>query len=215
MSKVSVMVPSVGTEAYFSFKEPFNVYVSNKFNINTNSIKLKVISVISMRDAIRTDLRDPFIDIYDKVGLSEINYKLDLGDEIPLISFSYKDQKGVEKYIRVPLNYIAEVSGFAGVDYSNRVLVLDLGDLPVDLDISGHYGDIKDYVATLLGVSPNLKDVSIGDIKSLSDVQHKQKEQIRNNNVSVHKTLTVQLREVTESRDQILNRLDTLGIVLG
>lgn len=215
MSEITVAVPSVGTEAYFTFKEPFNTFISNRFNINAANIKLKVISVIAMRDVIRTDLRDPYTDLYDPAGLTEVQFKLDLKNHVPLISLSFKNEEGVERYIRVPLNYVSEVSTASSIEYLNRLLVIDLGALPRDLDLEVHYQDIQDLIATRLGVQPELKDVTVGDVQLVSPQEHRTRETIRNNSVSVHKTLAIQLKEATESRDQILNRLNDLGIALG
>lgn len=212
---VTVNVPSIGTEAYFTFKQPFNFYIKNKFNINTLSIKMKVISIISMRDMIRTDLRDPFTEIYEVAGLSEVDYKRDLTDNVYLISFSFKTCDGVERYVRLPLNYISEISQASTVEYINRVLMLDLGELPKDLDLSPVYNDIMDYVATRIGVAPDIKNVAIGDVTLLDHFEHETRETVRENNVEVHKTLSVELEEITLRHDELLNRLNTLGIVLG
>lgn len=213
--EVTVAIPSVGTEAYFTFKDPYNLYIKNKFNINTLSTKLKVISVISMRDMIRTDLRDPFTEIYEVANLSEVEYKRDLKDNVYLISFSLKTCDGVERYLRIPLNYIAEVSSPSSVEYANRVLMIDLGSLPLTLDLTPLFVDLADFAASRTGVTPVIKDVSVGEVLELNQNDHETRETIRQNSVTVHKTLSVQLEEERHMKDQILNRLNLLGIVLG
>lgn len=213
--ETTVAIPSVGTEAYFKFKEPYNLYIKNKFNINTLATKLKVISVISMRDMIRTDLRDPFTEIYETAGLSELDYKRDLNNNVYLISFSLKTCDGVERYIRVPLNYLAEVSTPSIVEYANRIIMVDLGHLPSDLDLTPLFADLSDYVASRVGVTPTIKDVSVGETLQLDHVSSETRETIRQNSVTVHKTLAIQLEESRYMYDQMLNRLNDLGIVLG
>lgn len=212
---VTINVPSVGTEAYFSFKEPYSLYIKNKFNINTLSIKLKVISIISMRDMIRVDLRDPFTEIYEPAGLSEVDYKRDLTDNIYLVSFSLKTCDGVERYFRLPLNYISEISNLSTVEYSDRILMIDLGHLPKSMNLDPLFADLSDFVATRVGVEPEIKDVSVGEVLMLDQFSHETRETVRQNTVTVHKTLAVQLEEITIKHDQLLNRLNTLGIVLG
>lgn len=215
MSDITVALPYIGTEAYFSFKDPFDIFIRNKFNLNTSNIKFRVISIISMKDTIRIDLKDPFTEIYEPVGLDEVKYKLDLNDEVPIISLAHTDHDGIERYVRIPLNYISSISDHGGVEYSNRLLVLDLGKLPDDLNLEPLYEDIKDYITTLTGSSVELMDTTVGGVELLPHEEHEDRETIRKNSVSVHKTLTIQLAEVTESRDQILNRLGELGIILG
>jgi len=213
--ETTVAIPSVGTEAYFTFKDPYNLYIKNKFNINTLSTKLKVISVISMRDMIRTDLRDPFTEIYQVANLSEVDYKRDLKDNVYLISFSLKTCDGVERYLRIPLNYVSEVSSPSSIEYANRVLMIDLGSLPLTLDLTPLFVDLADFATSRTGVIPVIKDVSVGDVLELSQADHETRETIRQNSVSVHKTLSIQLEEERHMKDQILNRLNSLGIILG
>lgn len=215
MPSITVRTPTVGDEAFFSFKEPFNTFISNKFNITVDGIKLKVITILSMRDGIRTDLRDPYTDLYDPAGLSEVDFKVDLHNEVPLISFSFSTPDGVERYIRVPLNYISEFSVGSNVEYLNRLLVVDMGSLPKDFDMDVHYQDIIDFISTRTGVSPSIKDVTVGTVDLLDSEEHELRETVRSNTVSVHKTLSIQLAEAIESRDELLNRLSDLGIVLG
>lgn len=213
--ETTVAIPTVGTEAYFTFKNPYNLFIKNTFNINSLSTKLKVISVISMRDMIRTDLRDPFTELYEPAGLSEVEYKQDLKNNVYLISFSLKTCDGVERYLRVPINYIGEVSLPSNVEYGNRILMLDLGSLPLTLDLTPLFSDLIDFVASRTGVTPEIKDVSIGEVIHISQQDHDTRETIRRNSVSVHKTLAIQLEESKYLRDQLLNRLEQLGIVLG
>lgn len=212
---VTVAIPAVGTEAYFSFKEPYNLFIRNRFNINTLSVKLKVISVISIRDTIRTDLRDPFTDTYEVAGVDEPTYKIDLNNNVYLISFSFRTSDGVERFVRVPLSFVASISNAASVEYSNRLLALDLGKLPKELDLTAILPDLEDFIATRLGVSPIAKDISVGAIELITPAEHDARETIRQNSVTVHKTLSVQLAESQLALTEIHNRLDTLGIALG
>ena len=90
MPDITVNTPSIGLHAYFKFKEPINTYLKNKFNLDSLTIKLKVISIINMKDMIRNDLRDPFSEIYVPAAISEVEYKKDLVDNVSIISFSGK-----------------------------------------------------------------------------------------------------------------------------
>lgn len=215
MTSITVRTPSVGTEAYFTFKEPFNSFIGNRFNITVENMRLRVISIIAMRDVIRTDLRDPYTDLYDPAGLTEVQYKLDLNNDVPLISLSFKTPDNIERYIRVPLNYISEISDDSLVEYLNRILVVDLGNLPKDFNLDAYYEDFKDFISTRIGVNPDIKDVTLGAVEFMDQNEHEVRETVRNNTVTVHKTMAIQLSEITEAHDELLNRLETLGIALG
>ncbi len=215
MPSITVNIPSIETEGVFFFKEPFNHFVRNKINSEPHTYKLKVVSVIAMRDIIRNDLRDPFSDIYTPAGVLESEYKKDLLDNVPIITLFYKDERGVEKYLRVPLNYISSISLPTSIQYHNKLLLINLNRLPVDFRTDVHFNDILETVRTRLGVDATMKEVSVGDLISLTPDEHQIRETVRKNNVTVHKTLEVRLREITLERDEILRRLQALNISLG
>lgn len=215
MPDVTIHQPSAGLEAYFTFKEPFNYYIKNRYNLSSLSIKLKVISIISMRDTIRSDLRDPFSEIYTPAGVDEVEFKKDLNDGIPIITFYYIDRNDIEQFIRVPLNYVDTISSISDIEYVNKLIVIDLNKLPIGLDLSVFFADLADFVETRVGVVPEVKEVSVGAVETVDSVEHETRETIRTNAVTVYKTLATQLAETTNSRDQILNRLAAMNIVLG
>lgn len=215
MPDITVSTPNIGFESFVSFKEPVSYYVKNKFNLNASSMKLKVISVISMKDTIRNDLRDPYTDLYLPAGISELEYKKDLIDNVPVVSFSFRDMRGVERFIRSPLNYIESFSSVTNVEYQNKLLVLDLGYLPSSLDTTVHFEDIKDFIESHFGVEPSIKEVSVGNTESLDNETHELRETVRNNSITVHKTAHIQLAEMQLKHNQLLQRLNELGIVLG
>lgn len=213
--ETTIQTPSVGMISYFTFKEPFNTYFKNKFNIDALTIKLKVVSIISMRDMIRTDLRDPFTDLYAPVGLNEVDYKKDLRDNVSIISFSFKDLAGVEKFIRCPINYINSISNISNKEYINKMIILDLNRLPIDFDTTIFFNDLVDFIESRMGIRPNIKEVSIGDVEFVTPDEHNIRETVRTNMVTVHKTLSIQLQEANLRYDQILQRLQDMNITLG
>lgn len=216
MPEITVNLPSLNLIAYFTFKEPVNTHFKNKYNLNSLNKKLKVISIIGMKDMIRNDLKDPYMNIYVPLGInSEVEYKKDLNDNIPIISFSFKDNLEVERYLRCPLNYIESYTLVSDIEYINKVIVLDLGMLPKDLDISMFYNDFKDYIETRIGVNPELKEIEIGNIELVSESEHTTRETIRNNTKTVYKTCYTLYEEEKSKNTELLLRLQSLGISLG
>jgi len=215
MEEVTIQIPTVGTEAYFVFKEPFNTYLKTKHKLDPTIDKLKVTSIISMKDMIRNDLKDPFTKLYEPVGISESDYKQDLVDNVPILSFSFIDRNEVEKFIRCPANYIQSYSDITNIEYINKLLVIDLGNLPIDLDTTVVFNDLKSFITTRLGVIPEFKEVSTGQIEFVTKTEHLTRETIRTNTVTVNKTLEVNLSELQLKYDNLIQRLATLGIVLG
>ena len=210
MAEITVALPELESSSYFTFKEPVAEYIVNKNNINVLTTRMKVVSIICMRDTIRTDLRDPFSDLYAPMGLNELEYKQDIKDNIPVITLAYTDRYGIEKFIRVPHNYIESISNKADIVYTNRMLVMDLGYLPENLDLSPILNDLKDYIIHRTGVSPEIADTCINEVEFVNQDQHDIRETIRSNNITVYKTLSTQLAEKSLAHDSLVVKLNSL-----
>ena len=215
MPDITVPAPSIGQEAVFKFKEPFATYVKNKFNLSPSSNKFRVVSLISLKDTIRNDLRDPFADLYLPATVSEVAYKKDLLDNVPLVSFAYVDSNGLERYVRVPLNYIESISSFTSVEYANKLIVIDLNRLPVDTDTFAVFNELKTFIETRLGVVPEVKEVVVGELTLVSPQEHETRETIRANTKTVYKTQETLHQELQVKYNELVNRLTDLGISLG
>lgn len=215
MTDITVTQPSVGLEARFSFKDPAARYVRNKLNITEENILLTATTVSNMKELVELDMRDPFQDAYYPLGLTSYQYQEDLKNDVPLITFKHKSLSGVVTYLRIPLNYVEDYTNVSDINYINKLLVIDLGSVYKELDTSVIFNDLADFITTRLGIVPEINEVSIGDIESISQMDHDTKETLRTNLVTVRKTLSIQLEEVTLKHDQLLQRLQDLNITLG
>ena len=215
MIEITVSQPSVGLEARFSFKDPAARYIKSKLNTQEDKILLQTTTISNMRELVEVDLRDPFQDAYVPLGLNDYQYQEDLKNDVPLLTFRHTSLSGKTTYLRVPLNYVEDYDNVSEISYINKLIVIDLGSLHKDFDTSVVFNDLKDFITTRIGVEPSLTEVSIGDIESVSRSDHEIKETLRTNLVTVRKTLSVQLEEVTLKYDQVLQRLADLNITLG
>lgn len=215
MPSITVNTPTANSEFYATFKEPFNTYIKNKFNLENMNKKLKVVSIINMKDMIRNDLKDPFTELYLPLGISEIEYKKDLNENIPIITLMFIDDVGVERYFRIPLNYIESISQLNEVEYINKLIVIDLNRLPSDLDLTVFFNDLKDFIESRVGIIPQIKEVSIGSVELVSQEEHEIRETVRMNSITVYKTLSAQLEDLNLRFNSLLARVNALGIVLG
>lgn len=214
MPSSSIPTPNIGLEGYFTFKEPINFYVRNKYNLDEKSVKLKVVSLISMGDIIVNDMKDPYTDLYEPAGIGEGEYKKDLIDRVPLVTLAFLNDTCNNQFLRVPLNYIDSISDISSIDYHSKVIMIDLNKLPVDLKLSPFFKDLSDFIETRVGITPDIKEVSLGRVEFVDALEHTTRETIRNNMVSVHKTTEIQLEEITTRYNELLHRLDEMGIML-
>ena len=213
--EITVSAPAVAQEAYFKFKNPVLSYVQSKLNTNESSIPLKVIGINNLRGLLEAELRDPYVDTYAPMGISAQDYKKDVLNDIPLYVFSYKDMAGNTVYIKAPLNYIQEYSSTLDITYTNRLIVLEMGKLPATLDTVVIFQELQDLVYDKLGVSPTVKEISVGEPEKIDRSEHELRESIRKQSIQVAKSTKTALAEITHKYNELTTRLSDMGIVLG
>jgi len=206
MVPITVEAPFLGFTSYFYFKEPFNRYIENTYNFRSNRYKLKVVSIISIRDMIKNDHRDAFTHIYDPAGVDEVDYTQDLADNIPILSLSFYNERDLEVIFRVPLNYVEHIESLDVVEYVNKLIVIDLNRRHVDFDLSLHFNELTEFIRDRYGVTPDIKEVSIGNIELITNDEHNIRETIRKNLTLVRKTIYTRFRELELLYNSLINR---------
>lgn len=206
---------SVGTQAVFSFKDPFNKFVQDMLKVNEDKFLLEVTSIISMRDHIKLSHRDPMSDVYKLVGISEIDYNLDLKNDVPLITFTYYDEYNSERLFRVPQTYVLDVSDASSVPYVNHGIYLALEHLPLDFDFEFLEKELVDFVKGRVGVNVNFSHITNSNITNLSSEEHERTETVRKNSLKVRKSLETRAVEAETELAAIHKRLKEKNIQLG
>lgn len=113
------------------------------------------------------------------------------------------------------MNYIESISSISNIEYINKLILLDLNRLPTTVDTTIFFTELKDFIETRLGIIPEIKEVNIGEIELVDPTEHERRETIRRNTVTVYKTLSTRLEEMTLLYNQLLIRLEQLKITLG
>lgn len=203
MPTITILTPALHTKGFWSFKEPFNSFVINNYNIDLVNSKQTVISIMSMKDLIANNFIDPFTAIYLPAGLSEVDFKEDLLDNVPILSFSGM-AGNTEVLFRVPLNYVASVPNDSDVTYRNKAIVLDLGRLPENVDLSVHNEDLRDFALSKFGVLPSVKEVQVGNPTYVSELTSKVRETVRINSASMRETHLLQLQKLKGIHGEIM-----------
>jgi hypothetical protein len=215
MPEITVSPPGLELEAYFSFKEPILTHIRNKLNTNEDSIQLKVIGINNLRSLIESELRDPYTDTYTPLGISSQDYRRDVLNDVPLYVFAYVSTTGRTTYVKCPLSYISDYSLVADILYTNRVIVVDLNKLPKALDTTVVFAELSDMIHDRLGVRPQIKEVSVGEMQKITREEYQIRESIRTQLITVRKSNRTMLAEITLKHDQLLSRLNDLNISLG
>ena len=215
MQKATVACPSQGTEAYFTFKEPMLRSLQSRLGVSSTQILLRVSAVNEMREMLQSELRDPFLEAYAPANIEQSQYKQDLRDNLPVITFKYTTPSDTVKYVRVPLSFLQDCSQTTEVPYYNKTLVVDLGPQYQHLDLSPIHTDLLDFIKARTGIDAALKEVTMGDAALITADEHAIREAVRINSTTVTQTLSTQLVTLQQQYQGIIQRLNELGIVLG
>lgn len=182
---------------FFKFKDPITKYV--KDNIEYSFVSDRALSEI------KDSAGEPLKTIYSKIGLSEeiYNQHVAIDEKIYVLR-----DKG-NNYWYVPKSYILELPDTSGNKYVNKLLVVNLGPLPVDYNLQ----NAKDSVADALLKRLNLK-VSVVDTENSSetlvsdqddDVFRKRVQHGSNKESSYEEKYHKLLKEYDELRDLLEN----------
>lgn len=216
MPGVSVSAPDLGVSTYFSFKEPVQSYVQNAFNQSTGfGIHAKVTGLYDLNTLIEEESVNPYEKYYSKYKIPKSQYYSDLSSGNPLLALKVDLATAINPYIYVPLAYLSGYGEGVIKKYSNRMLYVNLGSMDVELNIEYLYPEVKNLVMALVGVECSVHDEASIDITEKGIEDHNNLEDIRNNKRTQIKTSKVMLEELTVKYDQLVQRINDLGIVLG
>lgn len=85
---------------------------------------------------------------YENVGLTEKEYQRDADLEAAIVTL----KAGGELPVYIPSTYILNYPGFKSRGYENKIVAIEVGLLPVDVDITTLKKEIADHVKKSLGV---------------------------------------------------------------
>lgn len=215
MQTVTIFCPNPGLEAYFSFKEPMTRSLQNRLGVSSSQFALRVSAVNEMKEMLQSELRDPFLEAYAAAGLEQAQYNQDLMDNVQIITFQHTASNGMVKYVRVPLTFVSGFDAVAEIQYLDRNLVVGLGPQHSDLDLSGIHADLISFIQSRTGIVATVRDVSLGDPIQVSSEEHETRETVRLNSITVVKSNQTQLEELAVKYQNLVNRINQMGIVLG
>jgi hypothetical protein len=193
---VTVNQPFVGSEGLYGFKDPFYQYLSQKFGTDINNVILKIEGVTSLKDILVNNNVDPYLDIYKPAGISDLQYRFDASNNVPIITFLYTGETE-QTLFRVPLSFISKIASDDSVLYKQVLIQIDLGNLPSNLDVTVMFNDISNYITSIYGVSnPNITFQYGSGSELVSPTDYTTRETIRENTKTVQETCLVKYNKL-------------------
>lgn len=189
---MSYKLPPIGTSGTFDFKAPFNSSIDTKQ-------KLTVMSVTSMKEMVDSGI-DVKTFVYVNAGLTATDYNDAFDKHIPIISFANDDGS----YFYLPADYLSSMPKNDGVEYVGKSVVIKLGELPSNLDLSLLETELKDKVLNVLGVEVDLAIVESSAKVMKSYSEHENLESIRNTKPELFESVDSKYLKLKNTNDKLL-----------
>jgi len=107
-------------------------------------------------------------DIYLSNGLTSDDYEQALEDNVLIITLS----SSTAAEIVVPSDYIRGTPNINTVDYTRRIISVDLGNLPTTMPLADLIAAVKTTVLETTGVNPSVSEFSASTTGAVSMDQH-------------------------------------------
>jgi len=138
-------VPAVGMSGVWVFDYQISPKINNSLIYTAHGVE----SILSMT---KKNI-NPYLQTYIPLGLTESDYRRDLGDVVFIVSLKGEDGK----WYTVPTSYIKRFPDVAGLIYTSNKLDIDLGKFPVQDDFSELTSEIRDFIIARTGSHPDIK----------------------------------------------------------
>lgn len=192
------IVPPLGAKGRFKFVEPFN-----KEQYQNEELRVSAIRTFK-------ELKDSSIDVYEliyqPVGLTENDLLKDMENNIPIVVL--ESQAG--KYLNIPANKIKSLPDISGIKYQQRMLVANLGLLPLDFNIDTLYKIIKDDVYDVTGIQTEVKDIKSSGIVIIDEIKDKEYMKLLDNKRTVNLSYRTRYYKLKDAYDKLLEQQSKL-----
>lgn len=156
-----LVIPTVGSEGYYTVLPPFDTILVPNILYTCQAVR-------RLNDYLANN-ENPKEKIYTRYGLGDNVYTDDLKNDMFIVSL----QAGVGQWIYIPARYILGYPVSNGVKYHDVMLGVNLGSIPVDLDLSVVKTAVSNAVHDTLGITPTIADVEISKTIIVTHEQHK------------------------------------------
>ena len=192
------IVPPLGAKGRFKFVEPFN-----KEQYQNEELRVSAIRTFK-------ELKDSSIDVYEliyqPVGLTENDLLKDIENNIPIVVL--ESQAG--KYLNIPANKIQSLPDISGIKYQQRMLVANLGLLPLDFNIDTLYNVIKDDVYDVTGIQTEVQEIKSSGIVIIDEIKDKEYMKLLDNKRTVNLSYRTRYYKLKDAYDKLLEQQSKL-----
>ena len=114
------------------------------------------------------------------------------------------------KYLNIPANKIQSLPDISGIKYQQRMLVANLGLLPLDFNIDTLYNVIKDDVYDVTGIQTEVQDIKSSGIVIIDEIKDKEYMKLLDNKRTVNLSYRTRYYKLKDAYDKLLEQQSKL-----
>jgi len=149
--------PQVGVKGFYGVLPPFVLEDSPYECTNVATMKSLIISGVNVYDV-----------FFKPYGLSKTEYDVAYQSNDRIITLTSDSGEELE----LPEYYVNSIPLIDNVIYGNKSLVVELGEMPLDIDLSNIVNVIKEQAILLLGVEARCTKVSLKKFRYVTAQEH-------------------------------------------
>jgi len=193
------LIPPIGVVGNFKLSEPLDKLLNP-------DIKYKVTSVRNIREMIDSG-EDVLTFVYINQGLTETDYNDGLDNNVEIVILQSPDGS----FYYIPANYIVSIPDYSGHKFKEKVLLVELGQIPDELDLTAVIEEIKAVTYNLLGIEPSIEEVPTSQTIIYTDDEYREFEETRKANKVLNEPCIIAKARLEQTVQEQANRLKLLA----
>ena len=200
------LVPIINTRGKFKLSTPLDTVLNS-------DIIYTVIANRSILEMINDGL-DILNNVYLIMNLTEDDYNVDLANNVIITVLQSEN----EDTYYIPSNKFISIPDITGKRYMQKTMAINLGYLPIDLNLDYLLPEVTDLIQSLLGITPNASIIDTSQVTLYTNEEHdlftaERLATITNNETCVGKLVKIQniLDEMRNKEKILVERLINLG----
>jgi hypothetical protein len=194
----AIAVPQVGDKGTFTVTAPFDTIL--KPDVMYTCVAVRLIS-----ELIRQGY-DVYGEHYKQYKINEATYKEDLSTNSPIITF----QSPSGRLYYIPHRYLKSLPVIGGVEYEILGLGMQLGALPIGINLESLINDLKMVTRDKIGLIPTIKPVILSETKTITKTDHEAAEAARAALIAGSDSYRNQLANAVLAREAALHKVAQL-----
>lgn len=190
-----MLIPAINSKGIFRVKNPLD-------NLIRNDIHYTVSAIRNIKEILEDEI-DVLLLVYLDQGLTKEQYNSDLENNVPIITLKSPSNE----YFYIPGTFILSINDQTGVKYRERVIVINLGQIPANLNLEHIKEDLKDVVTSQVGLESSVEFMDVSQDIIYSEDEHTIFEHRRLAAITTNETCRLKLIKAYDIIEKLNNKV--------